>query len=141
MMFELEDLAPELFAAVRSTVFRRWDKPGVVADFVMRWALAHGRAQIRDYRHAYLASGEALAGPALARLAASMGELDFFCINDTTDDADPCDPRLVRIRACLEDLFPQPSSFERPPPARQRPAGLRQAEPRHNILNSMQVLS
>ena len=42
LLLELEGVAPELFAAVRSTVFRSWDKPTIVSDFVLRWALAHG---------------------------------------------------------------------------------------------------
>jgi len=115
MLFELEDLAPDLFSAVRSTVFRRWDQPAVVSDFVMRWALAHGRAQIRDYRHAYVSSGDAGAAQAMALLDTAMGELDFFCINDTTDDADAFDPRLLHVRERLQALFPVTSSFERAP--------------------------
>ncbi len=117
MLFELEDLAPDLFSAVRSTVFRRWDQPTVVSDFVMRWALVHGTAQIRDYRHAYVSSGEAGAAEAIALLVAAVGELDFFCINDTTDDADPLDPRLLHVRERLQALFPVPSSFERTAPS------------------------
>ena len=116
MLFELEARAPDLFGAVRSTVFRLWDQPAVVSDFVMRWALAHGTAQIRDYRHAYVSSGEADAAQAMALLVAAMGELDFFCINDTTDDAGPLDPRLLHVRERLQALFPEPSSFERVAP-------------------------
>lgn len=116
MLFELEDLAPDLFSAVRSTVFRLWDQPTVVSDFVMRWALAHGKAQIRAYRHAYVSSGEPDAAEAMALLATAMDDLDFFCINDTTDDAASLDPRLLHVRERLQALFPVPSSFERAPP-------------------------
>ncbi len=38
--------------------------------------------------------------------------IDFFCINDTTDDALPLDPRLTMVRATLQGMFAAPSSFE-----------------------------
>jgi hypothetical protein len=39
--------------------------------------------------------------------------MDFFCINDTTDDACVDDPRLSRVRSALESMFTTPSPFER----------------------------
>ena len=35
VLFHPEQLAPEMFADVRSTVFRTWDKPTIGADFVI----------------------------------------------------------------------------------------------------------
>jgi hypothetical protein len=117
VMFELEHLAPELFGAVRSTVFRVWNKPTIVSDFVMRWSLSQGRAKLRSYSHLFLATGaaheDAEAQAALQALVASAGKLDFFCLNDTTDDASADDPRLLRVRAALQQMFAAPSSFER----------------------------
>ena len=46
-----------------------------------------------------------------------LGQLHFFCINDTTDDAHTDDPRLATVRHTLAKLFPEPSSFERAGPA------------------------
>jgi hypothetical protein len=115
VLFELEVIAPDLFASVRSTVFRSWDKPTIVSDFVLRWALAHGVARARNYVHAYVSTGEAQQGEVLQRLACELGCLDFFCINDTTDDALPDDPRLLRVRACLQAMLGLPSSFEKLP--------------------------
>jgi len=112
LLFRLEDEAPELFARVRSGVFRTWDNPTLVSDFVLRWALAHGVAKIRDYAHLYLATGDADASNPLAALAATTGQLDFFCVNDTTDDAHGHDPRLTQVQAALQRLFPQASPFE-----------------------------
>ncbi|MCV2368640.1 stealth family protein [Roseateles oligotrophus] len=117
VMFELERLAPELFGSVRSTVFRVWNKPTIVSDFVMRWSLSRGRAKLRGYSHLFLATGaaheDAEAQAALQALVASEGQLDFFCLNDTTDDASADDPRLLRVRAALQQMFTAPSSFER----------------------------
>lgn len=113
VLFHLEQLAPDLFDRVRSTVFRTWDKPTIVADFVIRWALAHGLARIRDHTHLHVATGDADVGYQLDLLASLVGAVDFFCINDTTDDAGPQDPRLARVRASLQQLFAQPSRFER----------------------------
>jgi len=45
-----------------------------------------------------------------------FGALYFFCINDTTDDAHACDPRLSQVRTALARLFPTPSRFEKPLP-------------------------
>jgi hypothetical protein len=117
MMVALEQAAPDLFAMVRSTTFRTWDKPTIVSDFVMRWALAHGQATVRDYTHLYISTGEADQMQQIEQLVAQAGAVDFFCINDTTDDAQPHDPRLVRVRAALQQILPQASPFERVPVA------------------------
>ena len=112
LLFELEGKAPDMFAQVRSTVFRTWLKPTIVSDFVLRWALAHGVAKIRDYSHLYVSSGDADKASQLQALVASAGKLDFFCVNDTTDDAQPHDPRLAKVREALQQMFVQPSRFE-----------------------------
>ena len=117
VLFHLEQLAPELFDRVRSTVFRTWDKPTIVADFVIRWALAHGLARIRAHTHLHVSTGDADVGYQLDLLASLVGAVDFFCINDTTDNAGPQDPRLAQVRASLQQLFPRASRFERPAPA------------------------
>jgi hypothetical protein len=78
MLQELEVTAPELFAGVRSTVFRCWDKPTIVSDFVLRWALAHGLAQMRTYRHRHVSTGDVDQEAQLHALAAEFGALDFF---------------------------------------------------------------
>jgi hypothetical protein len=114
LLLELEETAPELFAAVRSTVFRSWDKPTIVSDFVLRWALAHGVASIRPYRHRYVSTGEGDQNTQLQALAAEFGALEFFCINDTTDDAQANDPRLQNVLTVLESILPNPSAFEHP---------------------------
>ena len=114
LLLELEETAPELFAAVRSTVFRSWDKPTIVSDFVLRWALAHGMASIRPYRHRYVSTGEGDQNTQLQALAAEFGALGFFCINDTTDDAQANDPRLQNVLTVLESILPSPSAFEHP---------------------------
>ena len=113
LLFRLEDEAPELFERVRSSVFRTWDNPTLVADFVLRWALAHGIAKNRDYPHLYLATGDADLSASLGALEAKTGQLDFFCVNDTTDDAHGHDPRLTEAKATLQRLFPHASLFER----------------------------
>lgn len=128
LLMRLEDEAPELFERVRSGVFRTWDNPTLVSDFVLRWALAHGLAQVRDHSHLYLSTGGAGLSDALAALVANTGQLEFFCINDTTDDANAHDPRLMQVKAILQRLFPRPSLFEKqtwdtqPRSSRQAPA-------------------
>jgi hypothetical protein len=111
-LFELEHSAADMFEQVRSTVFRTWVKPTIVSDFVLRWALAHGVAKIRDYSHLYVSTGDADKASLLEVLVASSGKLDFFCVNDTTDDAQPHDPRLAKVRQTLQQMFAHPSSFE-----------------------------
>ncbi len=114
VLLELEDTAAELFAAARSTVFRRWDKPIIVSDFVLRWALAHGVARLRSYRHRHVSTGELDPSVQLQALVAEFGALDFFCINDTTDDAHNHDPRLQNVLNVLQAILPTPSVFEEP---------------------------
>jgi Stealth protein CR2, conserved region 2/Stealth protein CR1, conserved region 1/Stealth protein CR4, conserved region 4 len=113
LLCELESLAPDMFSRVRSTVFRTWDKPTIVSDFVLRWALASGCARIRDYAHLYVSSGASEQSAVLESLVNLIGKVEFFCINDTTDDAYPHDPRLLEVRGALQRMFPAPSSFER----------------------------
>ena len=111
----LERIAPERFAAVRSTIFRAWDKPTIVSDLVLRWALATGQAQLHEHRHLHISTGDAQLTQALAQLAQRIGELDFFCLNDTLDNASDQDPRLAQVRAALAALLPKPSVFEHNP--------------------------
>lgn len=114
LLYELEAQAPELFSRVRSTVFRAWDKPTIVSDFVLRWALAYGVAKVREYAHLHVSTGD-VASTALLDQLIRRGEcVDFFCINDTTDDANVLDPRLTRVRKTLQAMFAQPSRFEMP---------------------------
>ena len=80
LLTELENLAPDMFSLVRSTVFRTWDKPTIVSDFVLRWALATGFAKERDYAHLYISSGATEQSAVLESLVSLAGKVDFFCI-------------------------------------------------------------
>ncbi len=137
ILLELELTAPELFATVRSTVFRSWDKPTIVSDFVLRWALAHGLASIRPYRHRHVSSGEANQNEQLQALQTEFGALDFFCINDTTDDAQTHDPRLQNVLSVLQTILPQASAFENDPatvPCAEWPTPVREVStPGHSL--------
>jgi Stealth protein CR2, conserved region 2/Stealth protein CR1, conserved region 1/Stealth protein CR4, conserved region 4 len=113
VLMTLEDIAPELFESVRSTVFRNWEHPALVSDFVLRWSLLYGFAKARDYRFAHVSTGAPEADAVLQDIAQRLGTIDFFCVNDTTDDAQMDDPRLSRVRSALEAMFPTPSPFER----------------------------
>ena len=112
VLLEIERDAPELFEQVRSTVFRTWNKPTIVSDFVLRWALAHGFAKTIDHSHLYIATGDVLETQTLQQLQSLFGRLHFFCINDTTDDAHDGDPRLKAVRETLDALLPMPSRCE-----------------------------
>ncbi|MCF8160915.1 MAG: Stealth CR1 domain-containing protein [Polaromonas sp.] len=118
VLLALEALAPELFDQVRSTVFRTWDKPTIVSDFVLRWSLASGLARVRDYAHAHVESGDLHDRRGLDQVLAQFGALAFFCINDTTDDAHASDPRLSQVRDALARLYPIRSRFEKPSPTK-----------------------
>ena len=112
VMKEIEQDTPELFERVRSTVFRTWNKPTIISDFVLRWALAHGLAKTIDHSHVYIATGQLLEAQSLKLLQKQFGSLDFFCINDTTDDAHDGDPRLLQVRQILNALLPNSSHSE-----------------------------
>ncbi len=112
VMLEIERDAPELFERVRSTVFRTWNKPTIISDFVPRWALAHRLTKTIDHSHLYIATGQLLEAQSLKHLKKKFGSLDFFCINDTTDDAHDGDPRLLQVRQILNVLLPNSSQSE-----------------------------
>jgi hypothetical protein len=113
MLFALEAVAPDLFSKVRSTVFRAWDKPTIVSDFVMRWALAHGQARMRAYAHVYVATGAAPQASGMERVIRGFGDLHFFCLNDTLDNAPADDIRLHQLKETLQGLFGFESRYER----------------------------
>jgi hypothetical protein len=62
-----------------------------------------------------VSTGEADQNAQLQALQAEFGTLDFFCINDTTDDAHTHDPRLQNVLAVLQGMLPVPSGFENEP--------------------------
>lgn len=109
----LEDIAPELFESVRSTVFRNWEHPTLVSDFVLRWSLLYGFAKVKEYKFGLVSTGAPDASEVLQDITRRLGEIDFFCVNDTTDNAVSNDPRLRNTRSALEAMFPTPSAFER----------------------------
>ncbi|SDA65777.1 MULTISPECIES: Stealth CR1 domain-containing protein [unclassified Janthinobacterium] len=108
----LEALAPAMFAGVRATVFRSWRVPALLPDLVPRWMVHQGLARDMVLDPLHIASGDARAPDQLKELAARFGSLPFFCINDTCDEAEDDDPRLLRVAAALQRLLPLPSSFE-----------------------------
>jgi hypothetical protein len=112
IMMEIERDAPELFELVRSTVFRTWDKPTIISDFVLRWALAHGFAEIINHAYLYIATGQTFETQSFKHLKKLFGSVDFFCVNDTTDDAKEGDPRLVQMHRILSALLPITSPCE-----------------------------
>jgi hypothetical protein len=112
VVYAAEKAAAEWFSEARSTVFRQWNKPPVVSDFVMRFALAQGVASLRSYNQLYVSTGDVQLKNQLLSLAAGLGKIDFFCINDTTDNARVNDPRLLSVNRVLQAFFQQPSSFE-----------------------------
>lgn len=113
VMFELEELAPELFASVRSTTFRSWRVPAIVPDLVPRWMVHKGYAERHELNPLHISAGDDQAGRQLDMLRSQFGKLPFFCINDTCDDAAADDLRLLRISHTLQQLLPEPCSFER----------------------------
>jgi hypothetical protein len=113
-LLRYESVAPELFAAVREPVFRKWQTPPIVSELLPRWMVHERLAEFATAEHLYIESCNEVAPRLLAELAQRFASLPFFCINDTCDDAPPDDPRLVRVRDTLGTLLPAPSRFERP---------------------------
>lgn len=109
---ELEQLAADWFASLRSTTFRSWRIPAIVPDLLPRWMVQMGYAEQLTLDPLHISTAEPQAEKKLAVLQAQFGALPFFCINDTCDDADDDDPRLLRVAQTLEKLLPEPSSFE-----------------------------
>ena len=104
---------PELFRAVRQTKFRSWQVPPIVSDFIPRWFLNQGLARILPNQSLYISTGAADAEGQFQTLIEQFGQIAFFCINDTSDDAVVGSPQLNRISAVLAQLLPEPSRFER----------------------------
>ena len=111
-MLELERIAAELFAQVRSTAFRSWKVPPIVPDLVPRWMVHVGYADQSTLDPLYISTGDDQVEEQLSTLLRKFGQLPFFCINDTCDEASEDDIRLTRIAQILQQLLPNPSSFE-----------------------------
>ena len=112
LTMELEAAAPALFSDVRSTTFRSWRSPSIVCDLVPRWMVHHGHAELQIFDSLYISTGSDEAAEGFLELTQRFGSIPFFCLNDTCDDADENDPRLLRVKATLELLLPNPSMFE-----------------------------
>jgi hypothetical protein len=107
-----EESAADLFRRARSTVFRTWDLPSIISDLAPRWMVKNGLARLECSDATNISTGAECAEGQFAALRRRFGKVPFFCINDTCDDADRDDPRLLRVGLNLEELLPQPSSFE-----------------------------
>jgi len=112
-LYELERLAPSLFHDVRSTQFRSWRVPPIVSDLAVRWMVATGIARSITLDPLHLCTADVHAEYRFAELRSRFGQLPFFCINDTCDDAPSGDPRLQRVSRVLRELLPVSSCFER----------------------------
>ena len=115
VMAELERTVPELFAEARSTTFRVWRLPSLIADFVPRWMSHRGFATLETFDSLYISTCSAEAAEQFTLLEQRFGTIPFFCINDTCDEADPNDPRLTRVGETLARLLPIPSGSENSP--------------------------
>jgi len=112
LMHDIEDEALELFALIRSTTFRQWDKPTIISDFVLRYALAHNLAFIKDYSYNHIETASPNAKKQIDQLFDQFGSLDFFCLNDTTDNASSDNQSLVDAKNAMQKILPAPSIFE-----------------------------
>jgi len=112
LMKDIEDEALELFTLVRSTTFRQWDKPTIVSDFVLRYALAHSLAFTKDYSYKHIETANPIARKEFDQLVDQFGNLDFFCLNDTTDDASSDSQFLEEAKNTMQRILPVPSRFE-----------------------------
>ena len=112
LLFKIENEAIDLFNKVRSTNFRSWKTPAVLGDFVPRWLEHHGYAKIKKMHTLYIESGSNDIETKLDQLTQEFGEIPFFCINDTCDNAEASDKRLLLVKEKLQKLLPKKSSFE-----------------------------
>lgn len=107
-----EERATDLFRRARSTAFRTWDLPSITSDLAPRWMVYNGLARLECSDAAYVSTGAEHAEQQFAFLRTHFGKVPFFCINDTCNDADYDDPRLLRVSLTMEKLLPRASSFE-----------------------------
>ena len=112
LLIEIEKEAMDLFNKVRSANFRSWKTPAVLGDFVPRWLEHHGYAKISSSNCLYIESGSNEIEIELDLLKQKFGKIPFFCINDTCDNADTLDKRLLLVRKQMKTLLPNKSNFE-----------------------------
>lgn len=113
-MHVLEENAADLFRQARSTTFRTWDLPSIISDLAPRWMVHNGLVRLECSDLTYISTSAEDAEQQFTSLMARFGNLPFFCISDTCDDADSADHRLLRIGQALETFLSLPSSFELP---------------------------
>ena len=112
LLFKIEREAIDLFNKVRSTNFRSWKTPAVLVDFVPRWLEHHGYAKIKQMHTLYIESGSNDIETKLDQLTQEFGKIPFFCINDTCDNAEASDKRLLLVKEKLQKILPKKSIFE-----------------------------
>lgn len=112
-LYALEQWAAPCFDKVRATTFRTWDAPSVITELLPRWMIFNDQARAEVKPSLYICTGDDNAEGAFGSLSERFGIVPFFCLNDTCDDAQADDPRLLRITETLQWLLPEPSVFER----------------------------
>jgi len=112
LLLKIEKEAMDLFSKVRSTNFRSWKTPAVLADFAPRWLEHNGYAKIKQIRTLYIESGSNNIETKLDQLTQEFGKIPCFCINDTCDNAEANDKRLLLVKEKLQKILPKKSSFE-----------------------------
>jgi len=113
ILFKIEREAPDLFSKVRSTCFRSWKTPPIMVDFVPRWLVYNDCAEIINSEPLYIESSSEDLEKKLQRLKLDFGKVQFFCINDTSDNAEPTDIKFQLIKDTLQQLVPKKSKFEK----------------------------
>ena len=94
VMHELEHLAQEWFAQVRSTVFRSWRFPPIVPDLAPRWKVQVGHAGQQVLNPLYVNTGDPQAGKSLTSWKKISAGCRFFA--STT----PATRHLTTTLAC-----------------------------------------
>ena len=112
LLFQVEQVAQDLFINARSVNFRKWTSPSIIVDFVPRWLEYNNYAEIIEIDELYIESGASDLENQLDKLAKNFGKIPFFCINDTCDNAESDDKRLKLVKNKMNKLLPNKSSFE-----------------------------
>ncbi|WP_320534127.1 stealth family protein [Robbsia andropogonis] len=113
ILYDFEVIARDVFDAVRATTFRDWRVPPVITELLPRWMCHIGLGHRIERDTLYISSGDIDAERSWQILCARFGDLPFFCINDTCDNAPDNDPRLTRVADVLQHVLPTPSLYER----------------------------
>lgn len=114
VLWELEEVFPEEFAATAASRFRAKDNISVTNSLYHYYALLTGRAVTKEKAKVKYVDTTMYSGLDVLRKLLAKRNQDFFCLNDGSFPEVPARERQEVVTSFLQSYFPIAAPWERP---------------------------